>query len=701
MGDKTKPKKGKKKIVIIVLVVLVVVAAIIGSSVKKMTSQVATAVNTVEVEPVQKRDLSDTISLKGTVSGITKNNATSKALAEITAVNVQVGDIVKEGDVLCTLDSSTIQDQIADLEKNMSDTNATDSINSQQTAETVSRAKEDQQTQLAAAQKAIDDAKDAYNAQSIMWDKSEDKSDAEFQSLLAAQKAVTTAEEDYQKVLETTNRTIEDAQRAVELDKYKGSDSSSKDKLTDLKEQLEDCNITAPCGGVVTAVNVSVGDVNADSKTPLVTIEDTSSLKMVATVEEADILKIEEGMKATVTADAMGDETINGTVTRVVRVKGQSTGSDGQTTSGGYSVEISLDNKELLVGMEVKAKVMIKEKGEVLAIPYDLVKTDDDGNTYVLVAEANADGSATAVKKNITVGEEVDYYTEVTGGDLAEGDKLIYDYSGTVTEGQQFTPEQMYSEQDMGTGASTYETSDAEGMSTSVEGNEPVIRMENIVKTYYLGKPNELEILHGINLTVNKGEFVSIVGESGSGKSTLMNIIGVLDRQTQGNYYLEGQDVNGMSDEVRSAIRNRRIGFVFQNFNLLPRANALKNVMVPLLYGEEHSKNGKEHAMEMLKMVGMEDRADHRPNELSGGQKQRVAIARAMINDPAIILADEPTGALDSKTGHMVMDLFHKLHEEQGKTIVLITHSQELAQETERIVTLLDGQIVADNGGEH
>ena len=231
--------------------------------------------------------------------------------------------------------------------------------------------------------------------------------------------------------------------------------------------------------------------------------------------------------------------------------------------------------------------------------------------------------------------------------------------------------------------------------------SEPVIRMENIVKTYYLGKPNELEILHGINLTVNKGEFVSIVGESGSGKSTLMNIIGVLDRQTQGNYYLKGQDVNGMSDEVRSAIRNRRIGFVFQNFNLLPRANALKNVMVPLLYGEEHSKNGKEHAMEMLKMVGMEDRADHRPNELSGGQKQRVAIARAMINDPAIILADEPTGALDSKTGHMVMDLFHKLHEEQGKTIVLITHSQELAQETERIVTLLDGQIVADNGGEH
>ena len=231
--------------------------------------------------------------------------------------------------------------------------------------------------------------------------------------------------------------------------------------------------------------------------------------------------------------------------------------------------------------------------------------------------------------------------------------------------------------------------------------SEPVIRMEKIVKTY-VGKPNELEILHGIDLTVNQGEFVSIVGESGSGKSTLMNIIGVLDRQTSGSYYLEGQDVNGMTDEVRSAVRNRRIGFVFQNFNLLQGDTALKNVMVPLIYGEEKTKNAKERAMEMLAMVGMDGRADHRPNELSGGQKQRVAIARAMINDPAIILADEPTGALDSKTGHMVMDLFHRLHEEQGKTIVLITHSQELATETQRIVTLLDGEIVGDNrGGEH
>lgn len=226
--------------------------------------------------------------------------------------------------------------------------------------------------------------------------------------------------------------------------------------------------------------------------------------------------------------------------------------------------------------------------------------------------------------------------------------------------------------------------------------SEPVIRMENIIKRYYEGKPNELQILNGINLDVNEGEFVSIVGESGSGKSTMMNIIGVLDRQSEGKYFLEGKDVNLMSDDERSAIRNNRIGFVFQNFNLLPRANALKNVMVPLMYNPNRQKNRQEKAMEMLRMVGMEDRATHRPNELSGGQKQRVAIARAMINDPAIILADEPTGALDSKTGHMVMDLFHRLHEEQGKTIVLITHSKELAQETQRIITLSDGNIVGN-----
>ena len=218
-----------------------------------------------------------------------------------------------------------------------------------------------------------------------------------------------------------------------------------------------------------------------------------------------------------------------------------------------------------------------------------------------------------------------------------------------------------------------------------------LIRMRGIVKRFYIGQPNELEILHGIDLDVKEGEFVSIVGASGSGKSTLMNMIGVLDRPTEGTYWLDGTDVQDAQDDELSQIRNRKIGFVFQNFNLISRTNARKNVELPMMYAGIPQKKRTQRAEELLDLVGMADRMDHQPNELSGGQKQRVAIARAMANDPAIILADEPTGALDSKTGRMVMDLFHRLNREQGKTIVLITHNQELAAETSRVLTMRDG----------
>lgn len=226
---------------------------------------------------------------------------------------------------------------------------------------------------------------------------------------------------------------------------------------------------------------------------------------------------------------------------------------------------------------------------------------------------------------------------------------------------------------------------------------QPVINMKNIIKRYYIGKPNELQILNGINLEVNENDFLSIVGESGSGKSTLMNIIGALDRPTEGTYFLDNEDVTNMSDTQLSKIRNEKIGFVFQSFFLIPRTSALKNVELPMMYAGVPKKKRREKAMELLELVGMADRAHHKPNELSGGQNQRVAIARALSNNPSIILADEPTGALDSKTGHIVMDIFHKLHDEQKKTIVLITHSPELAKETDRIITISDGSIISDS----
>ncbi len=226
-----------------------------------------------------------------------------------------------------------------------------------------------------------------------------------------------------------------------------------------------------------------------------------------------------------------------------------------------------------------------------------------------------------------------------------------------------------------------------------------IIRMRDIVKKFFIGCPNELQVLNHIDLRVASGEFVSIVGASGSGKSTLMNIIGALDRPTEGEYTLDGVDIGAVDDNHLSNIRNAKVGFVFQTFNLIPRTTALKNVELPMLYAGASKTKRTERAKELLKLVGMGERMDHMPNELSGGEKQRVAIARAMANDPAIILADEPTGALDSVTGRLVMDIFHSLHKKQGKTIVLITHSPELAEETQRIVTIKDGKIIGERKG--
>lgn len=226
-----------------------------------------------------------------------------------------------------------------------------------------------------------------------------------------------------------------------------------------------------------------------------------------------------------------------------------------------------------------------------------------------------------------------------------------------------------------------------------------LIHLEHITKRYFIGTPNELTVLNDVNLSIGEGEFTAIVGPSGSGKSTLMNIIGVLDRPTEGRYVLDGLPIEQVPDQRLSMIRNQKIGFVFQSFNLIPRTSALSNVELPMLYARVVQRERRSRAAQLLKTVHMDAWAAHMPNELSGGQCQRVAIARAMANNPPIILADEPTGALDSHTGRMVMDIFHELHEKQHKTIVLITHNDDLAEEAERIITIEDGRITGERAG--
>lgn len=217
-----------------------------------------------------------------------------------------------------------------------------------------------------------------------------------------------------------------------------------------------------------------------------------------------------------------------------------------------------------------------------------------------------------------------------------------------------------------------------------------ILNLQNIYKDYQQEKL-VVPVLKDVSLTVEEGEYVAIMGPSGSGKTTLMNIIGCLDRPTSGTYELAGENVLKLKDRELSDLRLKSIGFVFQSFQLMPRESAVENVALPLSYAGVRKKERRIRATKALERVGLGDRVNFRPTQLSGGQKQRVAIARAMANDPAIILADEPTGALDSKTGRMVMDLFHRLNREQGKTIVLITHNQELAAETSRVLTMRDG----------
>lgn len=223
-----------------------------------------------------------------------------------------------------------------------------------------------------------------------------------------------------------------------------------------------------------------------------------------------------------------------------------------------------------------------------------------------------------------------------------------------------------------------------------------MLQAENLTKIFQMGE-TEIRALDGVSFTIDKGEMVSIMGPSGSGKSTLMSIIGCLDVPTSGDFILDGESVQGMGDHELAAVRGRKIGFVFQQFNLLARTSALENVMLPLTYAGGSSSERRTKAVCALDRVGLGNRLEHNPNELSGGQQQRVAIARALVNDPAILLADEPTGALDSKTGAEIMELFQSLHRDQGQTVILVTHDAFVARHTERIIRIADGRIVSDD----
>lgn len=229
---------------------------------------------------------------------------------------------------------------------------------------------------------------------------------------------------------------------------------------------------------------------------------------------------------------------------------------------------------------------------------------------------------------------------------------------------------------------------------------ETIIELKSITKMYDMGGAEEVHALQGVSLTIRKNEYVAIMGPSGSGKSTLMNIIGCLDTPSSGQYIFNGVNVSEMSDNELARVRNKEIGFVFQTFNLLPRSDALHNVELPLIYAGRPSAERRKKAQETLQSVGLGERSHHKPNELSGGQRQRVAVARALVTSPSIILADEPTGNLDSKTGEEIMTLFEELHQ-LGNTIILVTHEADIAEHADRIIRIRDGKVESDESNGH
>lgn len=516
-------KKSKKKIMIpiIIIAVLLVGIILVGIIISKALKAVSgVAGNMSEVVEVDKRDLSENIMLKGTIAGESKTSITSKAASEITILNVQVGDVVKAGDVLCELDSATIEESLSKANVDVANAKALLNMQTKQNQDALNNARADQATALAAASAAITDAENAYNGcvstinqnqealnsmqptydellaklnQAKAELEATDKNDAElykekeeavkkaqtefdayaaqYQKVAAAiaeaqarlpelEKAIGAAKTSYNTEKTSTDRAITACLDTIESSKYQSKDSAADETVKNLMEQLADCKLTAPIDGVVTSVAVSVGDMNTPGAT-IITIENTNSMKLVVDVAETDILKLNEGMDAVVTTDATDEKEFSGTISRVVRVKSSASAAaptgDAAAAVSGYLTEISIKNaSDLLIGMNAKAKILLKERKDVLCIPYDLVRTDEDGSTYVLIAEKTSDLTATAKRVSVELGEEIDYYVEVTGGELKEGDLLVS--NTTIEEGATFTIAQGF--QEMMNGASEGEITD-------------------------------------------------------------------------------------------------------------------------------------------------------------------------------------------------------------------------------------------------
>lgn len=443
-----KKKKLKKLIIVLVIIVAVIIVAVVG--VKKLVGGISADMSMrIQLQEVEKKDLSDTISLSGSVTGETMINYTSNVESKFLTVNVEVGDEVKKGDVIATLDQETIKKQISSLEKSIANSNALAKNQSDMNKKALSDAKEEQTDKLAdaqemvdAAKKALEQAKSAYDAISKDAAALPEDIDLAKSEVADAEKMYKEAQDDYDSIKKMTDDAIASAQNTIDMEQYTESgNEEAQTQLEELRKQLDECTILCKEDGIVTGVSIYEGAYNTPGST-IVIVENNQSMVLTASVEETDILKLQEGMEAIVTAKALGDKELKGEVIKVVKIAnasgGQSMGGEYYASSSvsGYSVQIRIEPSELISGMSAKAKVFLSKKSNVLCVPYDVVQEDESGNKFVLVGQDNGDGTYTAVKKNVEIGEEVNYYVEVVGGDIQEGDCVIMDL--IVTEGEVF-----------------------------------------------------------------------------------------------------------------------------------------------------------------------------------------------------------------------------------------------------------------------
>lgn len=495
--------------------------------------------------------------------------------------------------------------------------------------------------------------------------------------------------------------------------------------IVKVRRNLDYATITSPIDGVVISRAVEEGQtVAASFETPtLFTIaQDLTQMQVVADVDEADIGQVQDGQRVEFTVDAYPDDTFEGTVQQV---RLEATTESSVVT---YEVVISAYNPDLKLkpGLTANVTIYTLEKENALAVPTKALRFVPDAELLAelgvtVAAERGSESGKrelwvksgdTLTPRYVTTGAASGELTEIIDG-LADGEQVVADLTAAVAapaaaaaERSPFMPSppeatRKRNSRSKASGPTVRRVLQGQPH-TKNQGimNKEVIRLEEIRRDFQVGDET-VHALRGVSFTIREGEFVTIMGTSGSGKSTLLNTLGCLDTPTSGEYYLDGVAVRTMDKNQRATLRNRKIGFVFQNYNLLPKTTAIENVELPLMYNSSCTASERyRRAVEALRAVGLGDRLLHKSNQMSGGQMQRVAIARALVNDPAVILADEATGNLDTRTSFEVLVLFQQLHA-AGRTIIFVTHNPEIARYSSRNITLRDGRITDDVRNDH